>query len=841
MGVRALIGQRLDALPEAALAALRRAAVIGDRFSLATLAQVTGRPREELLEALEQARDARLIDLRRGAVASYRFAHDLIRETAYEGTRQLDRARAHAAVGEALERQYAGAADRHLDELAYHFIESLPVGDPRVALDYATRAAEQALTSFAHERAARLYTAALETLALIEGLEIEHHSLVRSRLLFGLGRAQLRTADPRARETLLEAAAAARAARSPHDLAQVALAFGAFALSPGLVDHELTSLLEEALASLPAQDSRERANLLARLARALYWSPEEQRRRQLIDEAVAMARRLNDPESLAVVLGNCIAAHRGPDTAEVELGWIYELLALNRTPGELFVLARSIEVDLLLERGAMAAADAAIGSLEAEAERLRDIRARPYAALHRARRATIEGRWADAERQIAEVSQIAGDLEDSSTPLLARGALFMLRITQGRPEELVDEVRRVANALPEMLVWAAGLALIESIVGNDDEAQRLLDRLAAGDLSAIARNNVWLIGVAFLAEVCARLGDAKHAEVLHRELLPFAGLTVISPVNGHLGPVDRYLGLLEGVLGSTTAAAEHLRSALELARRERAAPMIAVISVDLAGALAGADAASARAEVGELLDEAERLAGELGLAMVLERAAEVRARLPRPAPVPLAPRSGPELTTARLSREGEMWRFEFEGRTVHARDSKGLRHVATLLSHPGVEIHALQLVQGAELGEPGGTATTVGELPSLDLGAGVGPALDDDAKAAYRLRIEDLREELDQAERWADLERASRARDEIDFIGRELAAAVGIGGRDRPQHADAERARVNVTRAIRTAVRRLAERHVGLGAELDATIRTGLFCRHEPDLRRPVSWEVDGG
>jgi non-specific serine/threonine protein kinase len=188
-----------------------------------------------------------------------------------------------------------------------------------------------------------------------------------------------------------------------------------------------------------------------------------------------------------------------------------------------------------------------------------------------------------------------------------------------------------------------------------------------------------------------------------------------------------------------------------------------------------------------------------------------------------------------------MWRFEFEGRTVHARDSKGLRHVAALLSQPGVEIHALQLVQGAELGAMGETATPAGELPSLDLGAGVGPALDDDAKAAYRLRIEDLREELDQAERWADLERASRARDEIDFIGRELAAAVGIGGRDRPQHADAERARVNVTRAIRTAVRRLAERDVGLGAELDATIRTGLFCRHEPDLRRPVSWEVDGG
>jgi hypothetical protein len=188
-----------------------------------------------------------------------------------------------------------------------------------------------------------------------------------------------------------------------------------------------------------------------------------------------------------------------------------------------------------------------------------------------------------------------------------------------------------------------------------------------------------------------------------------------------------------------------------------------------------------------------------------------------------------------------MWRFEFEGRAVHARDSKGLRHIAALLSQPGVEIHALQLVQGAELGAVSDLPSRARELSGVDLGAGIGPALDDDAKAAYRLRIEDLREELDEAERWGDPERASRARKEIDFIGRELAAAVGIGGRDRPQHADAERARVNVTRAIRTAVRRLAEQDVRLGAELDVTISTGLFCRHEPDLRRPVRWEVDGG
>jgi hypothetical protein len=131
-------------------------------------------------------------------------------------------------------------------------------------------------------------------------------------------------------------------------------------------------------------------------------------------------------------------------------------------------------------------------------------------------------------------------------------------------------------------------------------------------------------------------------------------------------------------------------------------------------------------------------------------------------------------------------------------------------------------------------------LSVADAGAGTGAGLDPAAKAAYRRRIDDLRNEVEEAVGWGDPERASRAREEMDFIATELSAAVGIGGRDRPQSSDAERARVNVTRAIKTTVRRLAAQDTELGAELEATVRTGLFCRHEPDPRRPVRWEVHG-
>jgi hypothetical protein len=81
----------------------------------------------------------------------------------------------------------------------------------------------------------------------------------------------------------------------------------------------------------------------------------------------------------------------------------------------------------------------------------------------------------------------------------------------------------------------------------------------------------------------------------------------------------------------------------------------------------------------------------------------------------------------------------------------------------------------------------------------------------------------------------------MDMIGAELAAAVGLGGRDRPLASGAERARVRVTRAIHAAIKRIGELDEGLGYELGATIHTGSFCSYEPDPRRPVTWQIESG
>src|SRR6266511_3815668 len=164
------------------------------------------------------------------------------------------------------------------------------------------------------------------------------------------------------------------------------------------------------------------------------------------------------------------------------------------------------------------------------------------------------------------------------------------------------------------------------------------------------------------------------------------------------------------------------------------------------------------------------------------------------------------------------------GAAARLRHTAGLGHLARLLGKPGQELHALDLAaEDAVRGERDAAA---------------GPVLDDQAKAAYRRRLGELTAELDEAERWADPERAARARAEVDALTEQLASAVGLGGRDRRLASSAERARVNVTKAIRAAIRRIAEHDPDLGEHLTRTVRTGTFCVYAADPATPPRWEL---
>jgi hypothetical protein len=137
------------------------------------------------------------------------------------------------------------------------------------------------------------------------------------------------------------------------------------------------------------------------------------------------------------------------------------------------------------------------------------------------------------------------------------------------------------------------------------------------------------------------------------------------------------------------------------------------------------------------------------------------------------------------------------------------------------------------------SATALGLHPSSgDPFGSAGPVLDAEAKAAYRQRLDDIQAELAEAESWNDPERVVRLRGEERALAHELAAAIGLGGRDRPAGSTSERARISVTRAVRSAMARIAAQNAPLGAHLDATIRTGTYVSYQPDPAAPIEWRT---
>jgi hypothetical protein len=185
-------------------------------------------------------------------------------------------------------------------------------------------------------------------------------------------------------------------------------------------------------------------------------------------------------------------------------------------------------------------------------------------------------------------------------------------------------------------------------------------------------------------------------------------------------------------------------------------------------------------------------------------------------------------------REGDFWSLTYEGVVVRLKDSKGLRDIARLLATPGRGVAAVDLTSGAHR-DAGRAASTIADL-GLGPEADAGEALDAEARAQYRSRLADLEEEISEAGANNDPERASRAREEREFLIAELGAAVGFGGRPRRLLDPAERARKAVTWRVHEALDHIEKVHQALGRHLRRSVQTGSFCVYDPP--EPMEWRL---
>ncbi|MEW6272386.1 MAG: AAA family ATPase [Thermodesulfobacteriota bacterium] len=193
-------------------------------------------------------------------------------------------------------------------------------------------------------------------------------------------------------------------------------------------------------------------------------------------------------------------------------------------------------------------------------------------------------------------------------------------------------------------------------------------------------------------------------------------------------------------------------------------------------------------------------------------------------------------------KDGEYWTVGWKDRPLRLKESKGLAYLALLLRHPTTEFHVLDLVGGlARHREDDDAGRSDPDLDAAGLHVAgsddAGELLDDRAKATYRRRLEDLREELTAAKAAGRVELAEGAEREIASLTAELARAVGLRGRSRRAASASERARQSVTKTTRAVVERIGEGDAALGELLSRCIRTGTFCSYEPDPAFPIAWE----
>ncbi|MCW2766603.1 MAG: hypothetical protein JWO11_2562 [Nocardioides sp.] len=197
--------------------------------------------------------------------------------------------------------------------------------------------------------------------------------------------------------------------------------------------------------------------------------------------------------------------------------------------------------------------------------------------------------------------------------------------------------------------------------------------------------------------------------------------------------------------------------------------------------------------------------------------------------------------TATFKCQGRSRAIGLRGLEQRVPDLKGFRYLDRLLSDPGREFHVLDLV-AVELGSLPGQAPVGHHTGVVATGGDAAlPAIDDQARAAYRRRLAEVDEDIEEASRMNDLGRLALAERDRDYLMAELAHAVGLGGRHRMVGGTAERARTSVTRSLRYALVRLTEQHPDLGAHLDRAVRTGMYCSYLPDPVAPVRWDLGTG
>lgn len=785
LAVHGTIAQRLTRLSPACVEMLESAAVSGTTLAPDLLAAMTMRSVTEVAELIAQAAAAGFLASPGGRP---RFAHDLYRETLYASLAPSRRLELHRRAADALADSRRRGSPVFAAELARQYAAAVPLVGADPALAWARAAAADDVSRYAFTEAAGQLARARS--AIVEaGQSLPEAEAVD--LITAEADLRLRAGQADAARELLDAAwARALPVGDPVRVSAVALGLDRVGARFAMPRTQLIAVLDRARAGLAGSQTATEAQVTAALARQLQHSvPQDRpRARPLAEEAVALARAVGNP----VTLASCLLAHhdvlwtagtaRQRERIAGEIGGLAGRAGDSERQAQALLLTATAQ----LENGSPAFR-ATLAEYGYVTERLREPRHDYLLRTRQAALALLDGDIEAGDRLSIAAAALGEEVGDTDTGNVRMTQRLEVTRARGVPEEL----RTTAS---EAVRWWVGLPAHAHAVaagflaraGDLNGARRELDIVLALDGLRTDRSYMWSLFVGEITVAAIALDDRALCRQLLAALTPFADSCAVGgALVSFMGCHAHRVGLLRAALGETEAARQALCTALEVHRRLGAPAWEAETCAALA-ALGG--------------DETETWA---------DRGATIRADLGLPA----TPIVRPAVAIARLRQVSGLWEATFRGQTAYLREAKGLHDLATLLARPGNDVPALELAGAKEAtGGPGA------------------PVLDRTALSSYRRRLADLDEERDSAERDADLGRLDKIRDERDALLSELRRATRPGGGSRSLGpSTAERARKAVTARIRDAIQHIGDALPEFGAHLDRTVRTGTSCRYDPE------------
>jgi class 3 adenylate cyclase len=564
--LREVIGARVARLGADCGRVLGFAAIIGRDFDFDLLARASEMKEDALLDTLDSAIDAALIQELSEGVGRYQFAHGLIQHALYQELSATRRAMAHRTIAIALDELCGARPGARIGELARHWCHAPLRQDAPKAVAYAYQAGAAALAALAPADAIDYFTAAKKLIA-------EHDvcdDAMELDLAIGLGTAQRQTGDPASRETLLAAGARAAALSDTGRLVRAALANDrGWHSTTGAVDAEKIALLELALERLPA-DVPDRALVLGTLCAELAFGSTLERRRTLADEALAIAEAADDDAIMVRTLNHMAFSLTLPSLLKSSLEWTAEALMRAERLGD----------PMQLYFAAMYRATAAIRAIDiAEADRcyaiagdlVRRLDLPPLRwefGFHMSKRAQLAGDLAEAERLAGEAASIGAGCGQPDAQTFFGVQLAAISWMRGAMGDLAPLLEMMMHANPGLPTIRASLAMALAQAERPDDASRILSEFAATGY-ALPEDAAWLNGMTEYADAAVNCGDRVAAQALYDLLSPWE--THFSAAGGLTaeGPVSMHLGGLATVLARYDDAERHLSHAAELCTRHK--------------------------------------------------------------------------------------------------------------------------------------------------------------------------------------------------------------------------------------------------------------------------------